>query len=177
MKKSLIALVGAVSLSLSQAPLAIAQEGTSGVPAMQVKQVAPNSYYVQGLAELGSSANQNFISNAGFVVTPAGVVVIDALGSPELARRLIAQIRKVTDKPLNTVIVTHYHADHVYGLQVFKEAGARIVAHEASGEYLNSDTARLRLDASRQELFPWVDEHTKLLPPDEPIKGAKKLVV
>ncbi|MFM7122160.1 MAG: MBL fold metallo-hydrolase, partial [Fluviibacter sp.] len=91
--------------------------------------------------------------------------------------RLIAQIRKVTDKPLNMVIVTHYHADHVYGLQVFKEAGARIVAHEASGEYLNSDTARLRLDASRQELFPWVDEHTKLLPPDEPIKGAKKLVV
>ncbi|MFM8798616.1 MAG: MBL fold metallo-hydrolase [Fluviibacter sp.] len=177
MKKTLIALVGAVGLSLSQAPLAIAQEGTSGVPAMQVKQVAPNSYYVQGLAELGSSANQNFISNAGFVVTPAGVVVIDALGSPELARRLIAQIRKVTDKPLNTVIVTHYHADHVYGLQVFKEAGARIVAHEASGEYLNSDTARLRLDASRQELFPWVDEHTKLLPPDEPIKGAKKLVV
>jgi glyoxylase-like metal-dependent hydrolase (beta-lactamase superfamily II) len=177
MKHTLIALMVAFGSALSQTPFAVAQEGSAGVPAMQVKQVAPNSYYVQGLAELGSSANQNFISNAGFVITPAGVVVIDALGSPELARRLIAQIRKITDKPLKTVIVTHYHADHVYGLQVFKEAGARIVAHEASGEYLNSDTARLRLDASRQELFPWVDESTKLLPPDEPIKGAKKLVV
>jgi glyoxylase-like metal-dependent hydrolase (beta-lactamase superfamily II) len=177
MKKKLIALLGAFVLALSQVPLAVAQESSTGVPAMQVKQVAPNVYYVQGLAELGSSANQNFISNAGFVITPAGVVVIDALGSPELARRLIAQIRSVTDKPLNTVIVTHYHADHVYGLQVFKQAGARIVAHESSGEYLNSETARLRLEASRQELFPWVDENTQLIPPDAPIKGAIKLVV
>ena len=177
MKKTLIALLGALGLALSQCPSALAQEGSAGVPAMQARQVAPNIYYVEGLSELGSSANQNFISNAGFVVTPAGVVVIDALGSPELARRLIAEIRKVTDKPLHTVIVTHYHADHVYGLQVFKNAGARIVAHEASGEYLNSETARLRLEVSRQELFPWVDESTRLVPPDAPIKGAIKLVV
>lgn len=177
MKKTLIALLGALGLALSQCPPALAQEGSAGVPAMQARQVAPNIYYVEGLSELGSSANQNFISNAGFVITPAGVVVIDALGSPELARRLIAEIRKVTDKPLHTVIVTHYHADHVYGLQVFKNAGARIVAHEASGEYLNSETARLRLEVSRQELFPWVDESTRLVPPDAPIKGAIKLVV
>lgn len=157
--------------------LANAEPVSAGVPAMQAKQVAPHIYYVEGLSELGSSANQNFISNAGFVVTPAGVVVIDALGSPELARRLIAQIRKVTDKPISTVIVTHYHADHIYGLQVFHEIGAHIVAQAASGEYLNSDTARLRLEASRQDLFPWVDESTKLVPPDETIQGAKKLVV
>ena len=36
-----------------------------------------------------SSANRNLVSNAGFVVTPAGVVVIDALGSPQLARELM----------------------------------------------------------------------------------------
>ena len=177
MKRTLAALFSVFGMVCIQPSLAAGQETSAGVPAMQAKRVAPNIYYVEGLSELGSSANQNFISNAGFVVTPAGVVVIDALGSPELARRLIAQIRKVTDKPLNTVIVTHYHADHVYGLQVFKDAGARIVAHEASGEYLNSDTARLRLEASRQELFPWVDESTKLMPPDQPIKGAIKLIV
>ncbi len=43
-------------------------------PLMEAKQVVPNVYYVQGVSELGSSANQNFISNAAFVVTPAGVV-------------------------------------------------------------------------------------------------------
>ena len=69
-------------------------------PLMQAKQVVPHVYYVQGMSEMGSSANQNFISNAGFVVTPAGVVVIDALGSPELGRRLLAEIAKVGFDPV-----------------------------------------------------------------------------
>ncbi len=146
-------------------------------PLMQAKQVVPQVYYVQGLSEMGSSANQNFISNAGFVVTPAGVVVIDALGSPELARRLVVEIAKVTSKPIHTVVLTHYHADHIYGLQVFKDLGAHIVAHEAAREYLNSDTARLRLETSRQELWPWVDEKTRLVPADEWLQGPKTLLV
>lgn len=148
-----------------------------GKPLMQAKAVVPQVYYVQGVSEMGSSANQNFISNAGFVVTPAGVVVIDALGSPELARRLLAEIAKVTSKPIHTVVLTHYHADHIYGLQVFKDVGARIVAHGAAREYLNSDTARLRLETSRQELWPWVDEKTRLVPADEWLSSAKTLTI
>jgi hypothetical protein len=54
--------------------------------------VAQDVWFVQGESALGSSANRNFISNAAFVVTPAGVLVIDALGSPALAQELIAQI-------------------------------------------------------------------------------------
>jgi glyoxylase-like metal-dependent hydrolase (beta-lactamase superfamily II) len=146
-------------------------------PFMQAKSVTANVYYVQGLSEVGSSANQNFISNASFVVTPAGVVVIDALGSPELARRLMDEIRKVTSKPIHTVVLTHYHADHIYGLQVFKEAGAHVVAHSAAREYLNSETARLRLEASRQDLWPWVDEKTRLVPADEWLTGPQTLNV
>ena len=65
-------------------------------------------------------------------MTTEGVVVVDALGSPELARKLLQEIRKITKKPIHTVVLTHYHADHIYGLQVFKEAGARIVAHAAA---------------------------------------------
>jgi len=146
-------------------------------PLMHAKQVVPNVYYVQGMSEMGSSANQNFISNAGFVVTPAGVVVIDALGSPELARRLLVEISKVTQKPIHTVLLTHYHADHIYGLQVFKDLGARVVAHGAAREYLTSDTARLRLESSRQELWPWVDEKTRLVPADEWLTGPKMLTI
>ena len=146
-------------------------------PLMQAKSVVPQVYYVQGVSELGSSANQNFISNAAFVVTPAGVVVIDALGSPELARRLLAEIGKVTKKPIHTVVLTHYHADHIYGLQVFKDSGARIVAHAAAREYLTSDTARLRLEASRQDLWPWVDDTTRLVPADEWLTQDKTLTV
>ena len=143
-------------LALWPLPAALAQEA----PVMRTVQVSPSAWYVEGLSALGSAANQNFISNAAFVVTPNGVVVIDALGSPALAERLLAEIRKVTPQPVTHVIVTHYHADHIYGLQAFEAAGARILAHEAAREYLQSDQARLRLEASRVELAPWVDAQT-----------------
>ncbi len=133
---------------------------------MVLQQVSPSAWYVQGVSQLGSSANQNFISNAGVVVTPSGVVVIDALGSPALAERLVAEIKKITPLPITHVLVTHYHADHIYGLQVFKDMGAKIVAHRAALIYLNSETARLRMEASREQLFPWIDERTRLVTPD-----------
>jgi glyoxylase-like metal-dependent hydrolase (beta-lactamase superfamily II) len=134
--------------------------------AMTPQPVAEGVWFVQGEAALGSSANRNFISNAGFVVTPDGVVVIDALGSPALAEQLLAQIRRITPLPVRHVIVTHYHADHIYGLQVFKAAGANVIAHTLGRDYLSSDTARLRLDASRQELWPWIDDKTRIVAAD-----------
>jgi glyoxylase-like metal-dependent hydrolase (beta-lactamase superfamily II) len=127
---------------------------------------------VQGEAALGSSANRNFISNAAFVVTPAGVVVVDALGSPVLAQELLEAIARITPQPVRQVIVTHYHADHVYGMQVFKAAGATITAHRLGLAYLHSDTAALRLKASREEMAPWVDENTHLVHADRWIDQA-----
>ena len=146
-------------------------------PEMVARQVSPTAWYVQGLSAAGSSANQNFISNAGFVVTSAGVVVIDGLGSPALATRLLAEIAKVTPLPVTHVIVTHYHADHIYGLQVFQAQGARVLAHRGALAYLNSDTARQRMAVSRQDLAPWVDEHTRLVPADLWLDGPHELVL
>jgi glyoxylase-like metal-dependent hydrolase (beta-lactamase superfamily II) len=134
--------------------------------AVKARRVAPNVWFVQGQAALGSPDNRNFISNAGFVVTREGVVVVDALGSPALAEELIAEIKRVTAQPIRYVIVTHFHADHIYGLQAFKAVGATIVAHPAGREYLNSQAAQLRLEASRKELAPWIDESTQVLGAD-----------
>jgi glyoxylase-like metal-dependent hydrolase (beta-lactamase superfamily II) len=154
-----------------------AAQQASPVVNVKAERVSASAWYVQGLSAMGSSANQNFISNAGFVVTPEGVVVIDALGSPALAERLLAEIRRVTPLPVTHVIVTHYHADHIYGLQVFKAQGAQIWAQVAAREYLQSDAARLRMEISRQELAPWIDENTRLVPPDQWISGRTELVV
>ena len=144
---------------------------------MSPKQISPSTWYVEGYSALGSSANQNFISNAAFVVTEESVVVIDALGSPPLAKQLVAEIRKLTPLPISHVIVTHYHADHIYGLQVFKEAGARIVAHQAAREYLNSEAAQQRLAASRQEIAPWIDVNTRLVSADEWLSADTDLII
>lgn len=156
---------------------ASAQVQAQQLPAVQPQQVSASAWFVQGQSALGSPANGNFISNAGFVVTPAGVVVIDALGSPALAEQLITRIRRITPKPITHVILTHYHADHIYGLQAFKAIGAKIIAHQAGREYLNSDTARLRLEASRTDLAPWIDAGTHLVAADEWIDGPRELRV
>jgi glyoxylase-like metal-dependent hydrolase (beta-lactamase superfamily II) len=139
---------------------------SEAVQSLQAVRVGEHAWFVQGEAALGSRQNRNFISNAGFVVTSAGVVVIDALGSPVLARELLAAIRQVTDQPVRYVIVTHYHADHIYGLQVFQEQGATVIAHRLGLEYLNSETAQQRLVASREDLAPWIDAQTRLVPAD-----------
>jgi len=135
-------------------------------PALHATQVAGRVWFVQGAAALGTPANRNFISNAGFVVTDDGVLVVDALGSPVLARELLAEVRRVTPQPVRWLAVTHYHADHIYGLQVFAAAGAQILAHAAAKDYLNADAAQQRLLASRQELAPWVDADTRLVAAD-----------
>lgn len=133
---------------------------------MHLIQVFEHAYYVQGAADI-ATANQGFISNAGFVITPKGVVVIDALGSPSLAEQFLALIRTKTGAPIFEVITTHYHADHIYGLQTFKEQGAKIIAPKGINNYLDSAQATERLEERRFSLEPWVDENTKLVYPDE----------
>ena len=132
---------------------------------MKLKQVSEHVYYVQGKAGI-ATANEGFISNAGFIVTDEGVVVLDSLGTPSLANMLLAKIRSVTDKPILKVIVTHYHADHIYGLQVFKEQGAQIIAPKGAMVYLGSAKAESLLEDRRFALEPWVNESTHLVSPD-----------
>lgn len=139
-------------------------------------------YYIEGLSGVPDSVNQGHTSNAGFVVTDAGVVVFDALGTPALGYRMLQRIREVTDKPIKYVVVSHYHADHIYGLQAFKEHGESpvVLAQRGTLGYASGtadsqgeDAAR-RLEQRRQALFPWVDEKTFIVVPDEVFDQEKR---
>ena len=143
---------------------------------MKLHQVSDRVYYVSGVAGMATD-NEGFISNAGFVVTSEGVVVYDALGSPSLAKKLIQKIRTVTDKAIKKVVVGHYHADHIYGLQVFKELGAEIIAPIGHEEYLLSPFAAERLEERRFSLEPWVNEQTKLISPDTVIAESQQFTL
>lgn len=130
------------------------------------ERVAERAWYFRGEAGMASAANRGFMSNAGFVVTGDGVVVFDALGTPALGRGMVAAIRRVTDQPIRRVVVSHYHADHVYGLAPLKAAGAEIWAHRRALGYFASGVAAERLAQRRADLYPWVDETTELVRPD-----------
>lgn len=131
-------------------------------------------YYVIGLSGVPDAENEGHTSNAGFVVTDGGVVVFDALGTPALGYRLLQRIREVTDKPVERIVVSHYHADHVYGLQAFKDHAGnppvwaqRLALNYAGGSAATQgEDAQRRLEQRREALFPWVDENTRIVPPD-----------
>src|ERR1700759_4520793 len=84
--------------------------------------------------------NEGNTSNAGFVVTSDGGGVFDALGTRSHGWALLQEIRKVTDRKVRYIIASHYHADHIYGLQAFKDhTDAIIVAQERAGEYKDNE--------------------------------------
>jgi glyoxylase-like metal-dependent hydrolase (beta-lactamase superfamily II) len=99
---------GAASLQAQQAP-----------PPIAVKHIGGGLYLITG----GSGAN------AGFYVTAKEVCVIDAKMTPDSARLMLAEIRKITKAPTTTVILTHSDGDHVNGLPGFPD-GFVVVAHE-----------------------------------------------
>ena len=135
---------------------------------MEVKKVSEHVYYVEGLPGIATD-NEGFISNAGFIVTSDGVVVFDSLGTPSLADKLVTKIKTITDQPIKKVIVSHFHADHIYGLQVFEELGAEIIAPYGAQKYIRSDVAKERLEERQFSLEPWVNEDTRLVLPDTTI--------
>ncbi len=154
------------SCLLSAAALsAYAAEYAATSVEMEVSRVSEHVYHVEGAAGIATD-NEGFISNAGFVITGNGVVIFDALGTPSLANKLVSRIRELTDQPIRKVVVSHYHADHIYGLQVFEDMDAEISAPEGAQKYLQSEAAKERLEERRFSLEPWVNENTRLVLPD-----------
>src|ERR1044071_6689614 len=76
--------------------------------------------------------------NAVFVVTDRGVVVFDAGGSPLMGEAIVAKIRSVTDKHVTHVIISHWHGDHMRGLQSIQTAfpKAQILTHPYSRQFI-----------------------------------------
>jgi alkyl sulfatase BDS1-like metallo-beta-lactamase superfamily hydrolase len=72
------------------------------------------------------------IVNAALFETDAGLVLVDT-GMAPAGPALVEAMRRVSDKPLHTIIYTHGHVDHAYGTWAMVEAGMKpeIVAHEA----------------------------------------------
>src|SRR5437016_14631083 len=78
--------------------------------------------------------------NSTVIVGRTSVVVVDAKQTEAGAKDLLAQIAKITPKPVTTVILTHSDGDHVNGLVAYP-AGIRIIAHENNKKELQAALA------------------------------------
>jgi glyoxylase-like metal-dependent hydrolase (beta-lactamase superfamily II) len=161
---NLRALVGRMSLALGMVFVTATANAQDLV--LTPLKVSPHVYYFRGETGMADTRNQGFMSNAGFVVTRDGVIVFDALGTPALGVAMVNAIRKITPLPIRRIIISHYHADHFYGLQALKAAGAEVWAHEGGSAYLSSDAAPSRLAQRKADLGPWVNNDTRLVPAD-----------
>jgi glyoxylase-like metal-dependent hydrolase (beta-lactamase superfamily II) len=107
-----------------------AQAMSQGQPSAQAPQIETRK--VDGTEGVYTFRNQN--SQAMFIVTSDGVIATDPVsyGRPTGGEQYLAEIRKVTNQPIRYVVYSHHHFDHIAGGRVFKEAGARFVAHETA---------------------------------------------
>jgi len=91
-------------------------------------------------------------SNAGFAIGDDGVLVVDAFFTQDAAKALVAEIRRLTPKPIRYVVNTHYHADHTGGDQVLRDAGAIIIAHRNVRGWVRTNNINLFGDRITPEL-------------------------
>jgi len=136
----------AVPVCLSLAGSAVAQEPPSTSLPFALKQVGPGVYAAI------DGPDHRAGSNAGFVIGDDGVLVVDAFFTPDAARALVAEIHRLTPKPIRYVVNTHYHVDHTGGDQVLREAGGIIIAHRNVRGWVRTSNINLFGDRITPEL-------------------------
>ncbi|MDQ7016034.1 MAG: MBL fold metallo-hydrolase [Gammaproteobacteria bacterium] len=132
----------------------------SGVDPLPYYEVGRDTYLLFGNVGSLNSKNRGFNSNAGFVVTSKGVVLIDALGTPMLGRRLIATVAAVTDLPITHLILTSLESSHSLGSSAIAQLpGVTVIAAASAPAELSYSDAllteyRQRLPEDMQGLRP-----------------------
>lgn len=92
------------------------------MPDIAARQLSPHVWSIYATDSFPTPENQGMMSNVTFVLTSAGVVILDSGSSLQIGRMAIRQIKKVTNKPVVAVFNTHFHGDHWLGNHAFVEA-------------------------------------------------------
>jgi glyoxylase-like metal-dependent hydrolase (beta-lactamase superfamily II) len=117
MKRACVALSFAALASLAF----YSAKGESKLEMLQ--QIAPGVWFREGDLEKYGHSNNTIIEMKDYLI------VVDA-NFPSGARAAMADIKKLTSKPVKYVFDTHHHGDHAYGNAVWTKAGAITLAHQ-----------------------------------------------
>lgn len=123
--------------------------------------------------------------NSVAILSGDGVLVFDANGTPAAAAAVRAEIRKLTDQPVRYLVLSHWHWDHWYGAEVYKDAwpGLQIVTQEKGREMMlgpaqafNRPGLETDLPGYVLSLEKKVDAARKVVPPPPDLAGLEKLL-
>jgi glyoxylase-like metal-dependent hydrolase (beta-lactamase superfamily II) len=102
--------------------------------------------------------------NTGVIVGDDSVMIIDATATPVMAQKVVAEVRKITDKPIKYVLLTHYHAVRVLGASGFKQHGLQqIIASQ--------DTYDLIVERGQQDMDSEIARFPRLFQAVESVPG------
>ncbi|MGH9397588.1 MAG: MBL fold metallo-hydrolase [Terriglobia bacterium] len=122
----------------------------------EVRQIAPHTFVwiPDDIMDQSGDPYFNRAVNVGFIITPAGVVVLDTANNPFHAREVLYEIRQRTELPVRLVIDMGPQGDQMLGNEVFAEQHATIVSTSAAEagmqDYDQELSKRLSFDS---ELF------------------------
>ncbi len=122
MTRSLRVLLYVCATGLPASALAV-EEHVVETETHRFEEVADGVYFVSGNGAMVTR------SNAMVVVTEEDVLVVDSHITPAAGRALVEGIAQITDKPIRTLVNTHFHYDHAHGNQSFGP-NVRVVGHE-----------------------------------------------
>lgn len=107
------------------------------------RKVSPHAWAWIGPYEGPARENQGFRMNLGFVVGTEAVAVIESGYSPQMAMEMLRHIRARTPLPVRHVVNTNSQPHRFLGNEVFRQAGARILAGREAGERMARDGAMM----------------------------------
>ena len=142
------------------------------------ERIADGIYVIHGPTELPSPSNQGFMNNPAFVVSANGVVVVDPGSSVQVGEMVLAEVEKITEKPILAVFNSHIHGDHWLGNQAVraKYPEAPIYGHERVGPKVIAGAGTEWI-----ELMLRMTENatvgTEVVKPDHPVKDGDEIVI
>jgi len=133
--------------------------------------VSPNTWVWVGPYEAPSQANRGYRMNLGFVAGKQSVAVIDSGYSPEMAQEMMQRIREVTPLPVRYVINTNSQPHRFMGNEVFRSAGAEIIAAKDAAARMENEGAGFSATVERV-LALKAGSITAPRPPDRLVDGT-----
>jgi glyoxylase-like metal-dependent hydrolase (beta-lactamase superfamily II) len=156
---------------------------------LKVTKIKDNVYWFQG----------GVGSNDSVILGKSGVILVDTKSTVDSEKEVIAEIAKLTPKPVDTVIITHSDGDHVNGLAAFPP-GLTIIAQENCKKEMEASagsrnpapqdrlptktydkTDAMTIDGVKVRLYHWAPGHTSgdtvVYLPDEKIVFGGDLLV
>ncbi|MGH7726954.1 MAG: MBL fold metallo-hydrolase [Candidatus Eiseniibacteriota bacterium] len=108
----------------------------AAAPAYGVQRLADGVFAVVRREPLGLANHSNTL----LVIGDRDVLVVDTPFTLEATRAVIGELRKLTKKPVRAVVNTHWHDDHTFGNQVYRDSfpNAEFIAHEHTAEDMAS---------------------------------------